>query len=244
MALSPGLHLGAFFQKAPPLKTTDPFSLLYKRPGIYKIEHIASGKTYVGSAANLWGRRSGHLSNLRRGNHCNRFLQAAFTKYGSDSFEFSVIELVADKALLIEREQVWIDAYRLVCELYNILPLARSALGVKRPPETGERIAAALRGTKLSAEAIAKRTATRRANGGFVHTAQQTAKRLEKMRGRPCPPETRAKIAATLKGQPINDERRAKIAATLTGRQLSDEHKSRMSDGLKASYARRRGVSS
>lgn len=51
------------------------------------------------------------------------------------------------------------------------------AKAIAADPAAREKMAASLRGKKLSAEAIAKRTATRRANGGYQQTEAAQAKR-------------------------------------------------------------------
>lgn len=115
--------------------------------GIYQIANIANGKIYVGSAINMPKRWGEHRVGLRRGNHKNKKLQAAFSKYGEGCFVFSEIEL-CEKGVLIAREQHWIDTLKSVAPLgYNLNPIAGSALGRKFPgrnlsPEHRKNIAA------------------------------------------------------------------------------------------------------
>lgn len=76
--------------------------------GVYQIKCITNGKIYIGSAVDLLERCEHHRSSLRRGNHRNAHLQAAWIKYGEDNFEFTVLELV-DPNDLLNAEQSWID---------------------------------------------------------------------------------------------------------------------------------------
>lgn len=62
------------------------------KSGIYKIEHVTSGRVYVGSSVNIASRRRHHLGNLRRGSHFNVKLQNAWNKYGEQAFAFILIE--------------------------------------------------------------------------------------------------------------------------------------------------------
>ena len=48
---------------------------------IYGIRHIASGRIYVGSAVRTNARWRQHRSQLQRGTHHSRYLQAAWSKY-------------------------------------------------------------------------------------------------------------------------------------------------------------------
>lgn len=57
--------------------------------GVYCIRHMRSGKNYVGSAARcLVNRLRDHVYELDRDKHHNRYLQAAWTKYGKAAFRF------------------------------------------------------------------------------------------------------------------------------------------------------------
>ena len=52
---------------------------------IYGIRHIANGRIYVGSAVRTNARWRHHRSQLQRGTHHSRYLQAAWNKYGADN---------------------------------------------------------------------------------------------------------------------------------------------------------------
>src|SRR5262245_60899127 len=77
--------------------------------GVYQIRCVPTGKIYVGSAVNLWERWYRHRRALRRSEHGNRYLQAAWSKYGEENFTFEILELV-DVSHLMEAEQEWIDS--------------------------------------------------------------------------------------------------------------------------------------
>jgi group I intron endonuclease len=86
-------------------------SELPRAPGIYQIRCLPTGKVYVGSAVDLHHRWSVHRRNLRKGEHGNKHLQAAWNKFGEEQFECSVLEYVEVERLL-EVEQSWIDRTR------------------------------------------------------------------------------------------------------------------------------------
>lgn len=122
--------------------------------GIYCIED-ARGVLYYGSAANLKKRISNHKTFLRQGKHQNPKLQRAWNKYGEGFFSFYVVEVVADKSKLLEREQWWIDS--LVTnekEYYNILLVAGSHIGKPCSDDTRKKISAANSGRKRTPEQI------------------------------------------------------------------------------------------
>lgn len=104
---------------------------------IYCITNKITGKRYVGSAIDFYGRKRTHLSKLRRNIHHSKYLQRAWNKYGGESFEFLVLEKIDKKEDLIIKEQWWID--NTPCE-YNVCKIAGSSLGTKRSKETIQKL--------------------------------------------------------------------------------------------------------
>jgi group I intron endonuclease len=104
--------------------------------GIYKIENIAKGKSYVGSSVNVGSRWKAHLKQLETESHHSQKLQRAWNKYGKSSFEFSIIEECApEKSIMLEREQYRMDTLDAVNAGYNVCRFAGNCLGTKRTAE-------------------------------------------------------------------------------------------------------------
>jgi group I intron endonuclease len=102
--------------------------------GVYDIIHTASGKRYVGSAANSFKTRwRQHRNHLRAGKHKSAHLQAAWNKYGEATFEFRIIR-ITEPHEAVEYEQAYIDMYKAADRKhgYNIAPIAGSMRGTKR----------------------------------------------------------------------------------------------------------------
>jgi group I intron endonuclease len=78
--------------------------------GVYLVRNIIDGKVYVGSSVYVETRWRSHVNLLNAGTHSNRHLQSAWSKYGKDAFEFSIIEICPEGALII-REIVWVQYY-------------------------------------------------------------------------------------------------------------------------------------
>lgn len=195
--------------------------------GIYIITNTVNEHRYIGSAANLKTRERKHWSSLRRGDHPNRHLQSAWNKYSEASFEFDVLEHW-DKEFLVSAEQFWMN---MLCPDYNICPVARSSLGVKRTKETRAKISGARMGNqnyvghKLSDETRAKISA---AHIGKTHTD-----------------ETKAKMSVSHTGDknhnysvPMSEEQKAKLSASAMGRKPSAEARANMSAAQKARRSR------
>lgn len=76
--------------------------------GIYKIVNKVNGKYYVGSSNDIQLRWRKHKSDLNNQNHVNEHLQHSWNKYGSNNFEFSIVEELS-KEKLMEVEQKHLD---------------------------------------------------------------------------------------------------------------------------------------
>ena len=109
--------------------------------GVYSILCLKTKKLYIGSATSVKIRIYEHKRTLNKGSHHNCHLQKAWDKYGEDSFQFLIVQLV-DVDLLIATEQYWIDKTQAANPAFgfNICKLAGSALGTKRTPDQRKRI--------------------------------------------------------------------------------------------------------
>lgn len=83
-------------------------------PGIYVIKNLINGKVYVGKSKNCYKRLHQHLSDIKienRNYNENPHLLNAFKKYGSDNFDYYIIERfeICDNIedILAERELYW-----------------------------------------------------------------------------------------------------------------------------------------
>lgn len=88
--------------------------------GIYCIEHVASGKKYIGKSINIKHRFSVHKWYLQKSpkpKDCNRYLYNAVQKYSIKAFKMYPLELftVCDEVIMREREIYWMDFYK-TCE--------------------------------------------------------------------------------------------------------------------------------
>jgi group I intron endonuclease len=155
--------------------------------GIYAIEHVASGKMYVGSAIDFKARWRVHLCLLNKGAHHCAHLQAAWTKYGKGAFLFRKL-LVCSPENLVMYEQRCIDGY-MVCNRefgYNAAPVAGSQAGHKHSPETRAKIKAKRALQTFTAEQRAnlwspERHARRISTYGSKATATQIEARAKKL---------------------------------------------------------------
>lgn len=183
--------------------------------GVYCWLSKKDSKRYVGSAARSFNlRKKEHLNALRRGIHYNSHLQGAWQKYGEINFEFVILER-CNPLECLEREQVWIDAYRSSEQDfgYNFQPTAGSNLGVK-----------------WSAEVIAKFSASAKARSerpGEIERLKQIGQH----------PTEEDKAKCTRKNTTQNTETKKKIKKRLS--KLSKLSGSGRTTGLQLSNYRR-----
>jgi group I intron endonuclease len=203
-----------------------------ERSGIYEIVNKENGKRYVGSATEFSNRWSEHQCDLNRGRHHSRHLQAAWNKYGRQSFTFNPVLICAKQDLLMY-EQIVMDFAR---PEYNILCIAGSSIGRKATPETRAKISATAIGRKRSPESIERGAAKRRGVPlkpehaaklignkyalGLKHTSEWKAANSLRNLGKRRPKDAayRAKISASLKGRKATPEHRANQSAAQLGK--------------------------
>ena len=95
--------------------------------GIYAIRNKVNGKQYIGSSVNLFHRWSVHKTYLKQGKHDNRYLQAAWNKYGSDAFEYIILEFCEH---YLVREQEYLDKLNPEYNLAKVVGIS-ARLGLK-----------------------------------------------------------------------------------------------------------------
>lgn len=162
--------------------------------GIYKIINVVNNKFYVGSAVDFTARKRRHWWALRSQRHANKYLQAAWNKYGEESFKFLIVEELPEGADVLAAENVWLKEHVGKDHCYNLgtdaiafqlgMSGEKNAMWGKtfvHTPEAKARIAAASK-TRIQSE-------------------EEKAKRRQTMRGHHVSTSTRAKISATLSGQ-------------------------------------------
>jgi group I intron endonuclease len=136
--------------------------------GIYFIINTTNNAIYVGSTTlSFRVRWNQHISNLNNDKHHCSHLQNAWNKYGSDAFEWRIVEVIDNPDIVLSREQYWID-YRLFnfprWQTYNACSIAGSVRGIKHSQERIDKTRAKLKLTLSNPEVrrkISERTKKR-----------------------------------------------------------------------------------
>lgn len=85
---------------------------------VYSITCMKTGKKYFGRSQEIEKRWRAHKNMLRRGNHNNSLLQAEWSLYGENSFEFKKLHIYETLTEAELKEQEYIDD--LSYDKYNI----------------------------------------------------------------------------------------------------------------------------
>lgn len=196
------------------------------KSGIYCIRNSINGKLYIGSAVNFRLRWKGHRSLLNRNTHHGVFLQNAWNKYGSESFEFFIIEYVEDKNMLIEREQYWLDLFTVECEIYNTCKVAGNTLGFKHTKETLLKISEASKKLVRTREHCEEISSSQK---GKIITTEQREQISKTLTGRKSSEETKRKISESNKGKKHSTESKMKMSIATKGKVRSEETRRKIS---------------
>ena len=100
--------------------------------GIYQIHNVRMDTKYIGSSPSFGNHFRRHLYQLASGTHPNERLQSDWNMYGSESFEFSLLEVLNSKYLLNEREGYWVrkaDGKHIGAEVQYAHKYAESGVG-------------------------------------------------------------------------------------------------------------------
>jgi group I intron endonuclease len=185
-----------------------------KQQGIYKLIHIGTGRFYIGSAVNFQKRFNQHIWMFNQKRHRNPKLQSAWDKYGEEAFTFEIVELIEDGAMLVEREQFYIDTLK---PFYNL------ALSVTAP----------MLGRTHSESTRNKMKANHKRKSPTQETRDKIAASLRGRKGRQLTPESRQSISNTLKKHEVSQETREKIGHKSKGHKHSDEARQKISEAAK-----------
>ncbi len=93
------------------------------KPGVYIIQNIINHKSYIGASNDTYKRICDHKMWLRKNNHDNIHLQAAYNKYGEENFTFEILE-DWDIEYIYSMENYWCNLLNTHDRRfgYNILP--------------------------------------------------------------------------------------------------------------------------
>lgn len=86
--------------------------MLSDKAGIYRIFHLETGKSYIGSSVDVKKRIRRHKKDLKGGNHHNIYLLRSWQKYGEHSFGFKVIDngpFESDELLRAKEKKLIVD---------------------------------------------------------------------------------------------------------------------------------------
>lgn len=190
---------------------------------VYGIVNKRNGKAYIGSTgrdARL--RWNEHLWKLRCGK-ASPYLQNVWDKYGSDAFQFRILETDVPVDHLTEREQYWIDNWP--DGIYNVGKVAD-------PPNRGRKFSLEARQRISEGHKRWFASLSKEQRRQFVKAAQQAASS----------PDVRRRAAETLRGFRHSDATKRQMSRSAKGRKASVETRTNMSRAQRGRNNLRYGV--
>ena len=183
---------------------------------IYKIINIQNAKFYIGSSTALAARWRKHTRDLRANKHHCPHLQAAWNKYGEDSFVFRVVEIVEPPEHLGAAEQRWLDTHHGQAHCYNFAKYVdNSNRGVTRADSHKQALSAALTEFYKNNPHPAL---------GRRHSETSKALMRRNRAGKPVAESTKELLRLANTGKTASAATRAKLSAQRKGKCRAPEH--------------------
>lgn len=197
-----------------------------KLTGVYAIRNITNDDIYIGSTAIGFGERfCEHKSLLNRKVHNNPILQAAWNKYGQDSFFFGIVE-VCEKHETLIREQFFLDSLN---PKYNLAKVAESNFrGRKHSNESKKKMSISRSGRPWSESSRPLRIAAFKIAYAQLSEGDK-AKNTRKL-----------ELARAMRTPETHKRAGAAVSKALTGKKLTAEHRAAVSRSITNWWANRK----
>ena len=161
--------------------------------------------------------------------HHSQHLQSSWGKHGQAAFEFLILELVPDVAMLIERENAHIAR---LCATdpnrgYNLRKDAGSQLGMRHSEGAKKKMSAAHKGRVKTPE---HQAAINASLVGRVLSDEHRAKIAANQTSRKATEETRKKMRESQAAKVLSPESHKKMVTANVGRKFTEEHRQRIAD--------------
>lgn len=171
--------------------------------GIYFIKNLITNDQYVGQAYSIESRLARHIGDLKKGKHTNKILQEDFNKFGQNSFQYGVLEIVErDKQVMTEKEIYWWK--ELQTSKYNKVTPGYPAWTIESYDTWRRNISIALKGKKKPSVSKALKGRKRIITWGDKISKSLKGKQI--WLGRHHSQKTKRKISKSRKGKPVTKE--------------------------------------
>ena len=87
--------------------------------GIYCIENLINQNKYIGQSNDIYTRWKEHKFELNKNTHHNRYLQNAWNKYGTENFQWNILE-ECEYEKCFDREIYYIQLFNSFDQGYNL----------------------------------------------------------------------------------------------------------------------------
>ena len=183
---------------------------------VYKIINISNGNFYIGSTTQSKNRYRTHIRLLNANKHHCPHLQAAWNKYGPDSFIFKVVQEVTDTSEVHQFEQQWLNAHHGTPQCYNYAKYTdNSNRGVPRAEPHKVKISVALKEYyKTHAHPMI----------GKQHSDESKQLMRDNRKGKPVSESHKQKLRDANIGKKASDSTRQKLSEQRKGKPRAESH--------------------
>ncbi len=214
---------------------------------VYLIENQVNKKAYIGFTNNLdrrWNKE--HIPQLNSNTHPNQYLQAAWNKYGKESFQFKIYSAYATQELALAVEKRVEAYYRSFGMQYNLIAGGGLPPVVEWTEERKAKMIKTLKDRYASGELkVAHSEETRRKLSESLTGKKRTPEQVEKMRNRPCSEDTRKKLSEVGLGRKHTEESIQRMSEAVKQRYIdkpmTDETKEKLSRAASLSMGKSYG---
>lgn len=201
---------------------------------IYIIQNKITSKVYVGQSISVKNRLREHRCGLNKNSHSNQYLQKAWNSYGSDAFEFYILDSLDTKEEMNKAEIFYIKWYKDLGLCYNLtfggesnIPTKETrlklSLSAKNRPPISEETREKLRNRVVSEETKRKISESNIGNCNHLnkpHSEETKIKMSTAHKGKIFSEETKLKMSKATKNRPpISEESRQKMSIAAKNRQ-------------------------
>lgn len=210
-----------------------------KKAGVYKLTSKINGKIYIGKAINLQKRLSEHKNSENKEIVNNFIIQKAIKKYGWDSFDVEILELLEDfdknrdNQKILNMESVYINLLDATNpEIgYNVSKFSRDRTGCSASEETRLKMSMASKGKPKSKEHIERMRISKTGLTRKAHSPEALEKMRQSKIGKKRPPfseQWKRNIGKGHLGIAMPESTKQKIREANLGREMSDTHKEKL----------------
>ncbi len=230
---------------------------------IYKATNLVNGKMYIGKSKNFDERKKSHRRDTKNGDQV--YFHRALRKYGTENFDWQVIDQAETDQELDDKEKYWVQFYKSFDPQFGY-NLTKGGDGGSPNEETRRKIGTANKGKIRSIEVKEKLSVSHRGcrNNNYgkspsystrkklslallgCHPTEETRQKMsesQKIRfhNHPYTEEEKLRKSCVLKGKSKSPAEQDRLRSLRKGTTISEDHRKKLHEGYLRYLERKRG---